>query len=263
MNTQLLRKKTNYLKGLVGIVILILSGYSTLASAEGADWKYGIGTGMSALNYSGDISLETQLAGPQTFDVDLDPGDFNDLIETAFGFNAFATNGTWMMKAALGNLELEGDSRVGTTDVDFDFTKTTAEFSVVYQFFKTRDVNVGVLGGVLYTKHELNSTTTVGASTIDNDNDNDWTDAALGLTVDVPINKQWTWVNMARAEFGESEGGGTVSTGLNWAFAKNWAANATIKYQAVDFENGSSGDSDWYKYEMDETAAGIGFHYIF
>lgn len=263
MNTQLLRKKTNYLKGLVGIAILILSGYSTLASAEGADWKYGIGTGISAQNYSGDVSLNTQLAGSQTFDVDLDPEDVSDMIETAFGLNGFATNGTWKIKAAIGTLELEGDSSVGGTAVDFDFTKTTADFSVAYQFYKTNAVNIGLLGGIVYTSHELDTTSTVGVITANDDNDNDWIDAAIGITVDVPINKQWTWVNMARAEFGGSEGGGTVSTGLNWVFAKNWAANATIKYQAVDFENGSSGDSDWYKYEMDETAAGIGFHYIF
>ncbi len=63
-------------------VLLILS----VGNVAHADWNYGIGTGVGQNYAKGEQGLNTVIAGPVTFDVDLDPEDFNDLMKSAFGF---------------------------------------------------------------------------------------------------------------------------------------------------------------------------------
>ncbi len=82
------------MKKWAGVMVVLLA----MVSVASAEWHYGIGTGIRRLNAEGDVGVNTRLAGPVEFDLDLDPDDFSDLMETAFGLGGFASDGTWTIQ---------------------------------------------------------------------------------------------------------------------------------------------------------------------
>jgi opacity protein-like surface antigen len=97
----------------------------------------------------------------------------------------------------------------------------------------------------------------VGTERVSRGGDTDWTDALVGVTASGPIVKNVSWDTTVEAGFGGSDGTYRVSAGVTWRFAKNWSTRLGYSYTAIDFEKGSKGDSDWYKYDVDESAASL------
>ena len=243
---------------LILLGIFIVMNFSAVAYA---DWNYGIGTGLFALNLDGDIGFDSALAGSVLFPVDLDASETSDLIDTAFGFNGYATDGTWMVQYSFSNLELEGSSTVGPASTTIDFDMQGAEITLGYPVYHSSGVTLGVLGGVRYTSHEVSGSVTVGASTASRTIENDWTDALVGLTLTVPLVEKWVWNNRVDAGFGGSEGTYSGNTGVTWRFYKGWSGTLFAKYTAVEFEDGTKGNSDWYRYDVDEFGPGLAILY--
>jgi hypothetical protein len=247
----------------VVLVFLLVVGNSAMADAE---WNYGVGTGFFFLNVDGTIGLNSTIAGgPVELDVDLDPEEVRDLLESAFGIGGYATDGNWTIQFALKNLELEGEERkqtpLGQLSATLGFEVTGAEVAVGYAVYKRPKFIFSVLGGGRYTKHELTSDLRVGALRQTRNIDNDWTDVLVGATAVVPFTEKWTWNNRFDAGFGGSEGTYTVNTGLTWRFAEHWSTTLYGQYAAIEFENASKGDSDWYLYDTDEFGVGINVSY--
>lgn len=252
------------------VTILSLVMVMSFSSLSYAEWNYGIGTGMFALNLDGTIGMNTVLAGPVELDIDLDADELSDYVETAFGFGGYATDGTWMIKLSFGYMDLEGDSQEtvsgSTVDADIGFKSTGAELMASYPVYKHPSVILTLDGGIRYTKHEFESDLNItGAVTgnIKRELDNDWTDALVGATLIVPITEAWKWNLSGNAGFGGSDGTYIASTGLTWMFYKGWSGTLYYKHTAVDFESGSKGDTDWYMYDVDEFGPGIQILYNF
>ena len=239
------------------LCLAMMLGFNAAAYAE---WHYGIGTGMLRMNIDGDQGFNTVIAGPVQFPVDLDPDQVSDLVDTAFGFNGYATDGTWMVQYSFSNIELEGSSTVGAVSTTIGFDVQGAEITLGYPVYHSPGATLGVLGGVRYTSHELTGTVTAG-STISRSIENDWTDALVGLTLTVPLAQKWAWNNRIDAGFGGSEGTYAANTGVTWRFYKGWSGTLFAKFTAVEFENGSKGDTDWYLYDVDEFGPGLAFLY--
>jgi len=238
----------------------------SLSGVAHADWSFGIGTGIFLLNVEGDMGLDTA-SGPVELDVDLDPSDIMDVAETMFGFGGYATDRKWMIQYSFGLLELEDKPRGtlpsgATVSSKLGFEMTGGEITVGYPIYHDPSVIVRLDGGVRYTEHELDSDVTIvdpdGTTTRrSKDIDEDWTDALVGISVGIPFAEKWTWNNRFNAGFGGSEGTYFVQTGVTWRFLKHWSATLYGKYTAVEYENGSKGDSDWYLYDVDEFGAGL------
>lgn len=253
---------------LIVICTMTIIGITTAAHA---DWNFGIGTGILFLNAEGDQGLHVNLINmPVTLDVDLDPDDFQDLMESAIGFGGYATDGTWMIKYSYGKLELGGDasrtiSAINTTvSADIGFDITGAEATVGYAFYKSPELVVSVDGGARYIKHELDATIkATGAITGSRSRsiDESWTDVLIGASVAVPFSSKWIWNTSANAGLGGSDGTYHGSTGITWRFLEHWSTTLHAKYTAIDFENGSKGDSDWYLYDANEFGWGINVLY--
>ncbi len=225
------------------------------------EWRHGIGTGLFALNLDGDQGLNTTLFGPVQIDLDLNTGEISDVMKTAFGIGGFSAKGKWKVLYSVQYMEL-GDDVSGTTSgaipvaADLTFTGSGAEVAAVYRFAKKGKNLWGALGGVRYTKHEFESTLTIGASTFTRNFDENWTDVLVGLTHDRILSDKWSWNTRVDAGFGGSEGTVGFNTGASWRFADSWAASFYGKYTAQDFENGTKGDADWYLYDVDEFGVG-------
>jgi len=250
-------------------VLFVAVGYGTVASAE---WHFGIGTGLFRLNIDGDMGFDTNLRGPIELDVDLDPDDISDLMESAFGLAGYATDGKWMIQYSLGQLKLEDDpsttlSGGASVSSDLGFDLINGELTIGYPLFASDRVTFGVHGGVRYTDHELDADITVvdggGTTDLSKDIDEDWTDAVIGLSADVRLAEKWTWNNRVNAGFGGSEGTYMASTGISWRLFEHWSTTLYGKYMAVEYENGDKGDSDWYLYDVDEFGVGLSilFHW--
>ena len=249
-------------------VLGVVMNYSAVAKAE---WNFGVGTGLFRLNVDGDIGFHTNLQGPVELDVDLDPDDIDDLMETAFGLAGYATDGTWMIQYSLSQLELEGDSRTTLSDgslySDLNFEMMGGELTVGFPVAATDRITLRAHCGVRYTKHDWDSEVTVvegGTTTrLNRDIDESWADILFGMSADVVLAEKWTWNSLVNAGFGGSEGTYLVSTGVSWRFFEHWSAALYGKYTAVEYENEEEGDPDWYLYDVDEFGAGLSvlFHW--
>lgn len=240
-------------KLILGAVICVAS-----PAVMAQDWNYGIGTGPAALAVDGDIGFNTVNFGPVDTSIDLDAGDTSDLLDTAFGLGGYATNGTWTISGGLGRLTLEGRAYDAPTSLSAEFEVTTGELMVGYNLSRSESLSVDLLGGVRYLNHELSAKLSQAGSTqIKRSVENDWTDAVVGISFGVPLNSNWTWNTRFDAAGGGSEGTYSANTGLVWRFADAWSATFYAQLQAIEFEEGNKGDSDWYLYDVDETKLGF------
>lgn len=239
------------------LIMFISLVLAVTASPALAEWNYGIGTGFSMLNIDGDIGFNTNLLGPVKADVELDPEDVSDLMESAFGLSGYATDGTWMVHYSFGMLELEGNGAEGGVTANIDFKTTGGELTVGYPVYKSSPLSFSLLGGLRYTDQELSTRVSNGTTTLTNDVENDWVDAVVGAGLDVQLAQNWDWNTQVDAGFGGSEGTYTGSTGVTWRFLEHWSGTLFAQYAAVEFEEGNRGDNDWYLYDVDETTAGL------
>lgn len=249
--------------------VLCVSATAALApvSDAQAQWKYGIGTGLSGQYVSGTQGFTT-FAGPVKFDVDLSASDFKDLSKSAFGFGGYAANGPWLIQYSLGYQELEDESTAAvggsTVTTKINFKVSGGEATAGYLVSNTPSALIYVDGGVRYTKHKFdNSLTVTGAINQQGSRafSNDWTDVVVGTTINVPLSPTWTWANRLNAGFGGSDGTYFAQTGLTWRFLPNWSASLVGKYAKVKYEKGNEGDSDWYLYDVDEKSIGLSVLY--
>ena len=250
-----------FVAGLLCLTMII--GFNATAYA---DWNYGIGTGLFRLNVEGDQGLNTQIPGVGSvqFEVDLDPDDISDLMESAFGFTGYATDGKWMVNFSVAHLKLEDTTSVGSVSATIGFEVNGGEITVGYPVYSTPQLTLGVLGGGRYTKHEVSADVVApGPTTINRSIDNSWTDALVGLTLTVPLAEKWVWNNRVDAGFGGSEGTYSGSTGVTWRFYKGLSGTLYGKYTSVEYENGNKGEADWYLYDADEFGVGLAILYNF
>jgi hypothetical protein len=241
------------------VFILGVMSYSTVAYAE---WHFGIGTGLFNLHAEGDEGFHTNLTGPVVLDVDLDPDDFQDVAETALGLGGYATDGTWLIKYSFGVLKLEDDASTtlasGTTvRADLDYDITVGELMVGYPVLSRGSFTLRAEGGVRYIGHDIDLDVTVNSIPLDLSIDEDWTDFLVGLSLAVPFAEKWSWDSHVNYGFGGSEGTFGAQTGISRQFLTHWSATLYGNYTAIDFENGSKGDTDWYLYDVDEYGLGL------
>jgi len=259
------------------IVLLTVCAVSLIgASSANAQkkWYFGIGSGFTLMNTKGDQGLNTVLSGPIESEIDMQPSDFNDFTESAFGFGGYATDGMWMITYSYVKLKLGDDPEEdlpggGTFTSEFFFETTAGEFTVGYVAMRSKNMKVSFTpyAGVRYIKHELvaNLIVTQGPSTIQimEEIDNNWTDLLLGTSFGIVVSRGVTWSIQADAGFGGSEGTYTFKTGLSWKPTKSLSLGPNFKYSAIEYENGEKGDSDWYFYDANEFGAGITALYNF
>ena len=63
--------------------------------------------------------------------------------------------------------------------------------------------------------------------------------------------------------FGDSEGGYTVQTGVNWQPWTHWVFALSLSFQDLEYgDEDDIDDNDFYYYDTDETTIGLGFMYV-
>jgi hypothetical protein len=246
------------------ISIMFVVGLMCMTANARAEWHFGIGTGPHFLAVDGDVGMDTAVA-PIELSIDLGFDDIQDATDSVLGFGGYATDGKWMIQYKLGRLQLEDNATRGfgngvTLSAKAEFSVTEGELTVGYPILTNPSLMIRGYGGIRYLRHELDLYITgTGFVGVDRSKsiDESWTDALVGLSIDVPFAPKWNWNVKADAGFGGSEGTYLASTGLTWRFYDGWSVTAAANYKAVDFENDSRGDADWYMYDVDETTLGL------
>lgn len=234
------------------------------SSAAHAEWNYGIGAGAGWTNIEGKQGFNT-LVGPVKYDVSFSPNDLSDMASSGFGLGGYATDGKWLVQYSLSSIELEDTDTTAvaahTVNTKINFTTSGGEVTAGYPIYRSSAVATYLDAGLRYTKHELdNFVTTIGPIVNSQGKSvfsNNWTDAIVGLTLNVPLSQRWTWNNRLNAGFGGSDGTYLATTGATWRFHKNWSTALKAKYVSVKYENGSQGQSDWYLYDAEETTLSL------
>ena len=249
------------------ISLVWILGFTASAHAE---WEFGIGTGLAALQVDGDLGFNVPTAGigPVTVDVNLSPSDIMDYMETALGFGMFATDGKWMIQTSFNQLKLEDDQLTtkgaNTIASDLSFEIQAVEMTVGYPLYASKSVVLRGYTGFRYISHDLEADVVVNGVTVVNRKiDESWTDAIFGISADVPFAEKWSWKTKFDIGLGGSDSAYYVNSAISWRFATHWSTSLFGQYDAVDLENGSQGDTDWYLYDADETTLGLKIMYIF
>lgn len=249
-------------KFLVGACVASLS-----SAAMAGDWKYGIGTGITALDVDGDGGFASASGAALDFDASLSPDEVNEYMESAFGLAGMATNGDWTITAAAGALELEEDVDIqgasGSGNFEINFETVGAEVLANYTFSRSGKSTWGAIGGVRYTSQEYKGTWTGGVGSGSRSVDEDWTDAVIGLSYGYAISPTLVWSSQVDYGVGGSEGTTHASTGISKVFGENWLVRGYVDVKEIEFENGNRGDADWFLYDATETKLGVAFMYLF
>ncbi len=249
------------------------------ATAAGADWNYGIGTGLVRLNTQGDQGLHTNIAGPVLFDVDLDPDDFADLMQSAIGAGGFATNGQWTVQGSFGILKLGGDAALalpegtplpnGSTlptdvsieaDLGFDITQVEAVVSYLAYRHSSKRLVLSPLVGLRYLKHDISASLRVTAENvtdIDRGLDHSWTDIVIGGSATVVIAPKVLWNTRVDAGLGGTGGTLKATTAVSWRVHKRLSLSPNAFWMSLDIEEEERGDPEWYVYDAAEFGWGL------
>ncbi len=246
-------------------LMLVLSCLLGVSSVGAQGWHFGIGTGLLRMNAEGHQGLNINPIGPVLAEIDLDPDDFDDLIDTAIGFGGYATNGKWMVKYSLASIKLVAEPS-GTLPggsaftSQFSFDITTGHLTVGYTAYNQGRLSVQPFIGVRYLKHELGADVTVAtAPPLSRSVDHNWTDVLVGAALNVALSPKVNWSASFDAGFGGSNGTYNFTTGISWRFWKYMSIGPNFSFMAVDFENGEMSDSDWYLYDTNEFGWGASF----
>jgi len=193
---------------------------STTTQAD--EWRFGIGTGLFALNMEGDLGIGTT-AGPVETDFDLDFDDIMDLQETGAGLVLFAGKDKLSFRLSVSELELEAreNGNVGATPVSYrvNYTKSAGDFSVTYLFNNSEKNRWSAQAGVRYYEHDWEMAVTSGPAGAGADLDESWTDVYVGINHIYVIDKALSWNTTVNVGSGDSDLSYLINTGLNWRFA--------------------------------------------
>jgi outer membrane scaffolding protein for murein synthesis (MipA/OmpV family) len=224
-----------------------LSTAFLLAACAHAEWHYGIGSGIGASSYDGDLKFANA-----KLDVEYDQDDF----EGGFGAAGFATDGTWVFQLSGSSVEYESkDTIKGASERSKNnFQRSYGEFTVGYVAYREDAITLTPYIGINYTKHEWD----LKASSDRYKFDDTWVDAVFGLKLDYKINDEWTWNNSAEYTAGDSEGCYGVKTGVSWKFAEHWVTGAYVGIEHDEFDGSDGGDFD---YDADVTTFGLTLMY--
>ncbi len=256
---------TTTMKAAFMVVLSFLLGVSSVSAQK--KWHFGIGTGLARLNAQGDQGLNVGQFGPVQVDVDLDPDDINDLMQSAIGFGGYATNGTLMIQYSFVQLKLGGQPGTtlpsgATVSSDLSFDITTGQVTAGYTVYRGGKVALQPYAGVRYLKHDLGAEVTIVAQTttdISRGVDHNWTDVLVGTSLDVALSKKVSWNTSIDAGFGGSNGTYKIATSIGWRVWRFLSLHPNAYFMAIDFENGERGDTDWYLYDANEFAWGLSF----
>ncbi|SCY61403.1 hypothetical protein [Desulfoluna spongiiphila] len=252
------------------VLTLLLIGFliPVTVPPAAARWGGSVGTGYSRTQRSGDLGLGTQGFGPVLVDVDLSPSDFDDVTNASFGIDLGLTDGTWTIDFSLDLLELEDNAPERLADgitvrSKMDFDTTSVELTVGRSVYKTRWVTLGLHGGLRYDRQKLSVHLSQGTTSEQTEVDEAWLDLLMGGSADVPFAEKWLWSNKTNVGFGGSEGTWFASTAVTWRFHPHWSTEIYGEFTAADYENGGEEDTDWYRYDVDETiwGANVLFHW--
>lgn len=248
--------------------LVVLSCLLGVSSASAQSWHFGIGAGLKRANAEGDQGLNIDPVGPVLAEIDLDPDDFDDIIQTAIGFAGYATNGKWMVQYMLASIKMGGEpsgtlpdgSATFSSDISFDVT--TGHLTVGYTVYRQGRLSVTPFVGMRYLKHDLGIDLSVATAPVTNFSrgvDHSWTDALIGAAFGVNLTPKVNWNTSFDAGFGGSNGTYNFTTAISWRFWKYMSIGPNFSFMAIDYENGEIGDSDWYLYDANEFGWGLGF----
>jgi len=236
----------------------------SLLAADDAGWRFGLGTGYMFTNFDGDIYVSNGLVGTTKMHVDADYKDVSDSVEGGFGFTGYAKKDKWSLGFGYGDLNLEWKEYGPAAKFKTELGLTGAHLSLGYELLNNEMHHWETYGGVRYTHHKIttNRTTATSKAKFYSVNE-DWVDGFIGLAYSYKFAPDWFWANKMDVGAGGADISATFNSSLGWRFAPNWTGSVYAQTYALEYEDGSKGSANYYKYDVRQYGAGLGIAYEF
>lgn len=189
-----------------------------------------------------------------TTDLDVSFSDILENLDAGFMALFVARKGDWSFSLEGVYLKLEDEvakswqgplGNSNTADLEATMTEQIYQLSASYLVYNAR-TRVDVVGGLRYTRlgADVNLAVTTGAPLLPDGSrgasgDESWWDPVIGVSVIAPFAEHWSFVGYA--DYG-GFGVGSDKTyqaiaGVDWQFAKSFAARFGYRYLYQDYEN--------------------------
>jgi opacity protein-like surface antigen len=232
---------------------LILAGCVALFLAPQlatADWAFELEPYLLASSIEGDTSMG-RVTG---LEVDVDMSDILEVLDIGamVHFEAHNSNG-WGVALDYGFMDLGADisgPRGGV--VDAGLRQGVLEALLVRRI-ASGDGHIDYLAGVRWWDNDIDVEIdpAVLPGSVAAEIDEDWIDLVIGIRWVNPLNEKWDFT--VRADIGgfglEADFTSSVAAGVHWKMSESMVLDLQYKATWVDYESGSSGQSDSFSYD--------------
>ncbi len=199
------------------------------------------------------ISIDgTASIGDQTADLDLDfQDDILESMEAVWTIRYEARNDRMGLFLEYQYANIKPEVEIGPVSADVDFKQTLFEAGMAYAVNNSDTTRLEVLGGVRYTKHDINVDASVQLpplawlppnADIEVNGGDDWIHPFLGLRVDHSISDKWSFIGRADYGFGgEDNTAANLNALFNYRFNDWGAVMFGYRYLEHDYDNGKFG----------------------
>ena len=240
------------------------------AADENSGWSHSVWGYLFAAGIDATGGVTTP-GGAVEMPIDMDFNDILDSLDSAFSAIYIGRNGRFSILADVSYMKLEFDDTIAvpppisaTATVGVDFAVSFVELGGGYQISNDY-AGLDVIGGVRYFDHDIDLNVTAGPAAVGRSFGADWIDPFVGLHYVGPINDKWDL--LLRGDIGGFGVGSDfiwqARAGLRYHINKDWDVAVLYKYMDFDFQEGSPGDSDYYKYDSVESGVLLGVGYSF
>lgn len=178
----------------LAVALLLLTA---APSAHAQEWRFGVGSGFTFTNIQGDQGYTLSGPGPIQYELDLDPEDVSDLMQSAFGFAGYATDGNWIVQYAFIQATLGGDGQAnlpaevggGYLDYDLAFDMTQGKLTVGRTAYRSDNMKFSFTpyAGIRVMAHELSADLVITQQDVPTyiyrSRDYTWADAVVGFGI--------------------------------------------------------------------------------
>jgi hypothetical protein len=258
----------------LGCLLALAAGWAVPAGAqvvEPDEWFLRLAPYLWAVSLDATNTVGTEM-GDVSVPVDVSFGDIFDLVDIAFSAHFEVGKNRWTGVADVSyvklgtGVEVGGDAPPGT-EAGYEFVMAAGELWASYRVNPLSDNwAFEFLGGIRYTRQDMDISITVGDPGFGGGFDENWVDPIVGARYVTLFGRDKFFFN-ARGDIGGFGVGADFTWnmigGLGWRVSRLIDIALQYKYLDVDYKNGESGTTDYFAFDGNEQGVLLGVNFNF
>lgn len=242
---------------LTGVVLVLLSLVCSPGYAQDDSWKFHLVPYLWMSGLNGDVMVKGLPA-----EVDASFGDLWDALDMAFLLHAEVEKGKWGLLLDPVYFKLSKDAKAGSTNVKVELTEWIVDLGAFYSLLDAQMIRIDALAGGRYMSLDMVlDVTGIG----DVSGSKSWFDPIVGARMMADFTEKLRFT--ARADVGGFGVGSNLAWNLSgflgYQFTPLFSLWGGYRVLDVDYEDGSKGNRDYFKYDMTTSGPVIGLGFTF